>query len=66
VPTLVAERVSAALDQPVMVGDHRLQVRGSVGIAMSGPSVDGPDELLRIADAAMYQAKRAAKGVSVG
>jgi diguanylate cyclase (GGDEF)-like protein len=66
VPTLVAERVSAALDQPVVVLDHHLRVRGSIGIALSGPSIDGPDELLRIADAAMYQAKRASKGVSVG
>jgi diguanylate cyclase (GGDEF)-like protein len=66
VPTLVAERVSAALNQPVVVGDHHLHVRGSVGIAMSGPSIDGPDELLRVADAAMYQAKRAARGATVG
>jgi diguanylate cyclase (GGDEF)-like protein len=66
VPTLMAERVSAALDQPVVVGDHRLHVRGSVGIALSGPSAEGPDELLRIADTAMYKAKRAAKGVPVG
>jgi diguanylate cyclase (GGDEF)-like protein len=66
VPTLVVERVRAALDQPIVVGDHRLHVRGSVGIAMSGPSTDGPDELLRIADDAMYRAKRAARGATVG
>jgi diguanylate cyclase (GGDEF)-like protein len=67
VPTLVAECVRVALDQPVVVGDHRLRVRGSVGVALSGPTTAGPDELLRTADAAMYQAKRAAKGVmSVG
>jgi diguanylate cyclase (GGDEF)-like protein len=66
VPTLVAERVTAALDHPVVVGDHRRRVRGSVGIAVSGPSIDGPDELLRVADAAMYEAKRAAKGLPVG
>jgi diguanylate cyclase (GGDEF)-like protein len=66
VPTLVAERVTAALDHPIVAGNHHMQIRGSVGIAVSGPTIDGPDELLRIADAAMYEAKRAAKGLPVG
>jgi diguanylate cyclase (GGDEF)-like protein len=61
VATMVAERINATLSQPVAVGEHRLRVQASIGIALSGPAVDGPDRLLRIADSAMYESKRFAK-----
>jgi diguanylate cyclase (GGDEF)-like protein len=65
VATRVAERITTALAQPVVVGEHRFRVRASIGIALSGPSAEGPDQLLRIADAAMYESKRAVKRLPV-
>jgi GGDEF domain-containing protein len=43
------------------VGEHRLRVRASIGVALSGPAAQCPDQLLRIADAAMYESKRATR-----
>jgi EAL domain-containing protein (putative c-di-GMP-specific phosphodiesterase class I) len=39
-----------------------LVARGSIGIATSGPAYSRPDEVLRDADIALYQAKQAGKG----
>jgi diguanylate cyclase (GGDEF)-like protein/PAS domain S-box-containing protein len=50
-----ADQVLAALAQPVEVTDQPLYVSASVGIALSPPT--DADELLRFADAAMYDAK---------
>ena len=65
VANLIADRVTAALTQPIAVGDRRLYARASIGIALSGPAVHNPDQILRIADAAMYEAKREAKRTAV-
>jgi diguanylate cyclase (GGDEF)-like protein len=53
----VAERIVALMNEPFGVGRLRLTVTASVGIAYSGPGQDIPEELLRDADHAMYQAK---------
>jgi diguanylate cyclase (GGDEF)-like protein len=57
--TGIAERISAAVATPVPHGDDVLRVTASVGVAFHHPG-DGLDaeELVRRADAAMYQAKR--------
>lgn len=65
VATLIADRVTAALTQPIAVGDRELYARASIGIALSGPAVHNPDQILRLADAAMYEAKREAKRSAV-
>jgi len=53
----IAERLRAAAEQPIVVGGAQFVVTASTGIALaSSPSVSA-DELLRDADAAMYQAK---------
>jgi diguanylate cyclase (GGDEF)-like protein/PAS domain S-box-containing protein len=58
----VAGRVLAALHEPVEVESHRIAPRGSVGVATgTGPSAA---ELLRAADAAMYDAKQRGKGTA--
>jgi diguanylate cyclase len=60
----VAERMLNALDVPVSVSGHDLQVRASVGIATLAAS-DTPStgtEMLKRADLAMYSAKHAGKG----
>jgi diguanylate cyclase (GGDEF)-like protein len=61
VATLVADRITTALSSPMAVGEHRLRVRASIGVALSGPAAQCPDQLLRIADAAMYESKRATR-----
>lgn len=51
-------RLSRAVNQPLAYGDHTLDVRASVGVALSPR--DGTDltRLLKAADQAMYQAKQ--------
>jgi diguanylate cyclase (GGDEF)-like protein len=53
----VARRVQAAMDEPIVLGAHRMTVGASMGI--SEFPIDGGDaeELLGKADAAMYAAK---------
>jgi diguanylate cyclase (GGDEF)-like protein len=56
---LAADRMIAALSQPVMADGHELPIRASIGIA-DGHTGDDPSELLRHADIAMYAAKNLA------
>ena len=58
----VARRVAAALEPPIRVGSDDVSVRASIGIAIGRPPEEGPDDLLRNADLAMYMAKRNGKG----
>jgi diguanylate cyclase (GGDEF)-like protein len=53
---LAADRMIAALRQPVVADGHELPIRASIGIA-DGRSGDDASELLRHADIAMYAAK---------
>ncbi len=53
----VAERVLAALDRPILCGDHTVVSSASIGIALTRRSDVTPDALLRDADMAMYRAK---------
>lgn len=55
--TVVASEVIAALQQPIEVGDQRLIVSASIGIAVAHEP-DAVPNLLRWADIAMYRAKR--------
>jgi diguanylate cyclase (GGDEF)-like protein len=58
-PELAAQRIlAAAAANPVRLGEDTLPVRASIGIAPGQPG-DTTKELLRRADVAMYQAKRA-------
>jgi diguanylate cyclase (GGDEF)-like protein len=54
---VVVRRILQEAAQPVLVGDIPMQVRGSIGIALSGPGELGVDDLVGHADIAMYQAK---------
>lgn len=62
---VVADRITAALRQPVPVGDEEhpreASVSASIGIAFMNGPLDATD-LLRNADAAMYRAKAEGKG----
>ncbi|MCY1142222.1 diguanylate cyclase [Actinoplanes sp. Pm04-4] len=58
----VAERIVQRLDEPIAAGARKLRTPASVGVALSHAEVTGPDELLRMADTAMYEAKRRGGG----
>ena len=57
----VAERIHAALSEPFSLGVHDLVARGSIGITTSDAGYSRPEEVLRDADIALYQAKQAGK-----
>jgi diguanylate cyclase (GGDEF)-like protein/PAS domain S-box-containing protein len=59
---VVARRVVEALKTPIRMGADDISVRASIGIALGQPPDDGPDDLLRNADLAMYMAKHNGKG----
>ena len=54
----IADRILTALDEPITIGGARLHVGASIGITVTRSPTTGPDQLLRHADAALYQAKR--------
>jgi diguanylate cyclase (GGDEF)-like protein len=58
----VAKRVLDAFEVPISVASHVLPVRLSVGVATSAHSGGRPEDLLRDADVAMYEAKETGKG----
>lgn len=52
-----ATELLEALSYPVVVGDVVVKMQASIGIALLTPEHKTPSELIRDADAAMYQAK---------
>jgi EAL domain-containing protein (putative c-di-GMP-specific phosphodiesterase class I) len=52
-----AERVQSVLAEPFTVAGRELFTSASIGIAVGRPEYGWPDEVLRDADLAMYQAK---------
>ena len=52
-----AERVEAALGEPLRIDGRELFLSASIGVAVSGAALVGPEAMLRNADLAMYQAK---------
>jgi diguanylate cyclase (GGDEF)-like protein/PAS domain S-box-containing protein len=61
----IAERMLAAVREPIDIGDHRLTVAASIGIVFAEGRGASADELLRSADVAMYMAKARGKGRAV-
>jgi diguanylate cyclase (GGDEF)-like protein/PAS domain S-box-containing protein len=57
----IAERLTKVVGQPFQVEGTPVSVGMSTGIAVAAQPAGNADELLRQADAAMYQAKRAGK-----
>ncbi|WP_213005953.1 sensor domain-containing diguanylate cyclase [Paractinoplanes toevensis] len=55
----VAQRIIDRLGEPESVAGHPMSVRTSVGIAVCELDRQNAEEALRLADAAMYEAKRA-------
>ncbi len=61
----IAERILAAVREPIVLGEHNLTVAASMGIVFAEGRQSSADELLRSADVAMYMAKARGKGRSV-
>jgi len=59
----IAFAVRSALSRPLPIGDWQFVVESSVGVAVYPEDGVAPDELIRTADAAMYDAKKANAGV---
>jgi diguanylate cyclase (GGDEF)-like protein len=55
--TQVAERITEQLERPFLVGGREVFITCSIGIALSPSPQTPPEQLLRQADLAMYQAK---------
>jgi diguanylate cyclase (GGDEF)-like protein len=53
----LAERVSAELQRPFVVDGRDVLISASIGVALTGGGSMQPEEVLRNADLAMYQAK---------
>ena len=62
---VVAERIAAALEQPMSLQGQLIDVGASIGIALFPEHCADAGELMRCADVAMYRAKHANAGVSV-
>jgi diguanylate cyclase (GGDEF)-like protein/PAS domain S-box-containing protein len=56
-----AEKIVAAMNAPFAIGEHRLQISASVGIANSSRGITDSATLMRNADVAMYHAKLAGR-----
>jgi diguanylate cyclase (GGDEF)-like protein/PAS domain S-box-containing protein len=58
----LAQRIVEAMNVPFSVGNQHSRVTASVGIAVGTIADTDPEELLRYADLAMYEAKSKGKG----
>jgi diguanylate cyclase (GGDEF)-like protein/PAS domain S-box-containing protein len=59
----LAERLHQQVEAPVLVAGDTVSIGVSIGVAAAGPGRPcGADALLRLADEAMYEAKRAGPG----
>lgn len=57
----VAQRIADELRVPFVLGEHEVFVTTSIGIAMNATAGALPDDLMRDADVAMYEAKSEGK-----
>ena len=57
----VAKRCLQKINQPLMLGNHQIKPRASIGISLFPKDGNGEAELLKAADTAMYLAKQTGK-----
>ena len=57
----VAERILAAVGRPVEFEGHEIATSASIGVVIGGPDYGSHEDVLRDADAAMYEAKARGK-----
>jgi diguanylate cyclase (GGDEF)-like protein/PAS domain S-box-containing protein len=58
----VADRILAGLATPFHLEGHDVVIGASIGIVLGDPTANDPDDLLRSADTALYEAKGMGKG----
>ena len=58
----LADRLVAAIGRPFPLGERRVEVSASVGVAIGDAAIQGGEELLRRADLAMYEVKGLGRG----
>ena len=61
-PQTLAERIIASLSEPITVGGTLLKTGTSIGISFYPNDANEIDELIRLADIALYDAKRDGRG----
>lgn len=61
-PERVADRIHAALKQPLEVSGKSLYASASIGVADSSQNYERPEDMIRDADIAMYRAKAKRSG----
>jgi diguanylate cyclase (GGDEF)-like protein len=57
-----ADRLIEVAGEPILLGDHVVQIGATVGVSLSHRDRDNPDAAVRQADLAMYRAKGAGGG----
>jgi diguanylate cyclase (GGDEF)-like protein/PAS domain S-box-containing protein len=57
-----ADRILTVLRQPITINGTEVRLSASIGVALSDHALDEPEELMRAADLAMYQAKNTGRG----
>ncbi|WP_332851460.1 EAL domain-containing protein [Duganella sp. S19_KUP01_CR8] len=57
----VANKIREALRPPFVLGGHEVSITASIGITMHPNDASTPEELIKYADTAMYQAKQAGR-----
>lgn len=60
--SIIAEKLIAVTKAPILYKNFQLQVGASAGITMIKCDTQDPDSIIRMADVALYQSKRAGKG----
>lgn len=61
----VADRILTALRQPYVLGGHRVITSTSIGVVLDSEGYERAEEVIRDADTAMYEAKKAGRGRAV-
>ena len=54
----IVVRLDAALDRPFSTSGAELDITASIGVSFAGQGIEDPEEVLHVADMAMYRAKR--------
>jgi diguanylate cyclase (GGDEF)-like protein len=57
----IGEKIRIALSQPYQLGAHSYRCSASIGVTMFDGNLQSSDELMKQADIAMYQAKKAGR-----
>ena len=62
--TKLAQRLTASLEEPYLIGSHKLRCTASIGLALYPEHANTLTGLMREADEAMYRAKARCRGVA--